>query len=321
MAKVQHMPFSDDKAVNVESGETRNEQGDATSSGGGQSRVLHALYLITAVFVLFLNFFLAQYDKFILSYFQADVISSLNLTAVDYAVLSGYATSIVYALLAIPVAFIADYTSARVWTLAIAALWYSLCVLFQGLSHNFWQILLARIGMGIGQAPVEALSISLISDLVAPEWLFLCESALYVAVYVGEAVSGQIATAFNATGTPWNDALKAIGIVGMVLAVIIRLVLREPLRRKSLIPTAVETEASEPGASSRLNRAKVQFLASLSQVIRMRSFWLLTLSSGSRQFSGNVFGWYVSIATLSGGSDSVSDKHADAGISDFHLYK
>ncbi len=55
------------------------------------------------------------------------------------------------------------------------AVWWSLCVVFQGLSNNFWQILLARIGMGIGQAPVEALSVSLISDLVGPQWIFLAE--------------------------------------------------------------------------------------------------------------------------------------------------
>jgi MFS family permease len=79
------------------------------------------------------------------------------------------------ALCALPTAFIADYTEGRVWVLTIAALWWSLCVLFQGLAHNFRQILLARIGMGIGQAPVEALSISLISDMVTPKWLFLSE--------------------------------------------------------------------------------------------------------------------------------------------------
>lgn len=137
--------------------------------------LLRTLYSIVAIFLLFLNFFLAQYDKFILSYFQHQVISSLNLTSSNYGVLSGYATSIVYALVAFPVAFIADYTEARVWVLSVMALWWSLCVLFQGLSHNFWQILLARIGMGIGQAPVEALSISLISDMVEPRWLFLSE--------------------------------------------------------------------------------------------------------------------------------------------------
>ena len=137
--------------------------------------LLSTVYLAIAVFLIFLNFFLAQYDKFVLSYFQAEVISSLNLSSADYGILSGYATGIVYALLALPIAFIADYVEARVWVLTVAALWWSLCVLFQGLSQTFWQILLARIGMGIGQAPVEALSISLISDLVDARWLFFAQ--------------------------------------------------------------------------------------------------------------------------------------------------
>ena len=133
------------------------------------------LHVSLSVFLLFLNFFIAQYDKFILSYFQSDILTSLDLSSSDYGILSGYATGIVYALLAIPVAFIADYTEARVWVLCIATLWWSICVIFQGLSHNFWQILLARIAMGIGQAPVEAISVSLISDFVDKDWIFLAE--------------------------------------------------------------------------------------------------------------------------------------------------
>jgi hypothetical protein len=122
-----------------------------------------------------------------------------------------------------------------------------------------------------------------------------------VSVYVGEAVSGQIATAFDKTGTPWNKALKAIGIVGMVVAVVTRLVMREPARRAPIIPLAQATDpALTPMTASPTRRknqkvahAKTQFLASLSHVMRLKSFWLLTLSSGARQFSGNVFGWYM----------------------------
>ena len=124
-----------------------------------------------SLLLLFLNYFLAQFDKFVLSYFQDEVITSLGLSQSQYGVLSGYATGIVYALLALPTAYIADYTSARVWVLMVAALWWSLCVVFQGLSNNFWQILLARIGMGIGQAPVEAISVSLISDLMGKRYV------------------------------------------------------------------------------------------------------------------------------------------------------
>ena len=131
--------------------------------------------IIISLCLLFLNYFLAQYDKFILSYFQDDVISNLKLSETSYGILSGYATGIVYALLALPTAYIADYTEARVWVLTISATWWSLCAIFQGLSRNFWQILLARIGMGIGQAPVEALSVSLISDLMGKEYVFFGE--------------------------------------------------------------------------------------------------------------------------------------------------
>jgi MFS family permease len=138
-------------------------------------KALPVVRIVVALVLLFLNYFLAQFDKFVLSYFQAEVIESLSLTSTQYGILSGYATGILYAVFALPVAFVADYTNARIWVLSVSALWWSLCVLFQGLSHNFWQILLARIGMGIGQAPVEALGISLISDLVPPEWLFVCE--------------------------------------------------------------------------------------------------------------------------------------------------
>jgi Na+/melibiose symporter-like transporter len=144
-------------------------------SGQPKHQAASVLRTIIAIVLLFLNYFLAQYDKFVLSYFQAEVVESLSLTSTQYGILSGYATGILFALFALPVAFVADHTNARVWVLTLAALWWSLCVLFQGLSHNFWQILLARIGMGIGQAPVEALSISLISDLVPMEWLFVCE--------------------------------------------------------------------------------------------------------------------------------------------------
>lgn len=152
----------------------------APSNGELQSNLVTrpsvpAWQITLSLVLLFLNYFLAQYDKFILSYFQTEVVTSLNLSQSAYGILSGYATGIVYALLALPAAYVADYTGARVWVLTVAAIWWSLCAIFQGLSHNFWQILLARIAMGIGQAPVEALSVSLISDLMGKEYVFFGE--------------------------------------------------------------------------------------------------------------------------------------------------
>jgi Na+/melibiose symporter-like transporter len=131
--------------------------------------------IVVSLILLLLNYFLAQYDKFILSYFQDSVVSSLDLSLSEYGIISGYATGIVYALLALPMAFVADYTSARLWVLSIAAVWWSLCAIFQGFSHSFVQLFLARIGMGIGQAAVEPLSVSLISDMLGKDYVFIGE--------------------------------------------------------------------------------------------------------------------------------------------------
>ncbi len=121
----------------------------------------------------------------------------------------------------------------------------------------------------------------------------IVHSFFYVGVYVGEAISGQIATAFIKTGTPWNDALKAIGIVGVVVAIVTRVLLREPDRRQLLAKDIAGTGAHPETFGSKLRQARVQLSSSVKYIVAMKSFWILTLSSGARQFSGNVFGWYM----------------------------
>lgn len=252
---------------------------------------LKTAHAYLSILILFINYFLAQYDKFVLSYFRADVEESLGLTSTQYGLISGYTTGIALAILALPVAFIADHTSARVWTLSIAATWWSLCVIFQGLSHNFTELYCARLGMGIGQAAVEALSISLISDLVGWRSVFIGNSVLYVGVYVGEAVSGQIANAFTKTGTGWQVAMRAIGITGIVVAVVLRVVLREPERRQGLV---LEADEAVPKVKSRsLKAVKGELVGTVRYIMRMRSFWLLVASAAMRQLAGNVFGYYM----------------------------
>lgn len=215
-------------------------------------------------------------------------------SASQYAVLSGYATGIVYALTAIPISYVADtFKSARVWVLSIAALWWSLCVIFQSLSNTFAQLLLARIGMGIGQSCVEPVSLSLISDF-RPGWrsVFIGESIFYVGVYIGEAISGQIATAFTDNDEGWRLALRAIGITGIVIAVLVRLLVRDERRLPGII---VDDKIFEDRsmASGHLAMAKGRLAVTIAYLVRMRSFWLLVLSAGIRQLAGNVFGYYM----------------------------
>ena len=122
-------------------------------------------------------------------------------------------------------------------------------------------------------------------------------SILYVGVYIGEAVSGQIATAFGKTNTPWNTALKTIGIVGIVIALLIRLLVREPHRQTSLVEMEYSnrfgTDIPNAPAQVKLSFAKRHALGTFDYLMRMRSFWLLALSASFRQLGGNVFGYYM----------------------------
>lgn len=116
-------------------------------------------------------------------------------------------------------------------------------------------------------------------------------------VYIGEAVSGQIAVAFAKTNTPWNTALIAIGIVGVVVAIFMRLLIREPPRQTSVIaisyPDHLGEHVSAVTTRTKLAYARSDVAATLNYILRMRSFWLLVLSASFRQLAGNVFGYYM----------------------------
>lgn len=136
---------------------------------------------------------------------------------------------------------------------------------------------------------------SLISDLVGWRNVFLGESVFYVGVYVGEAVSGQIATAFTTTGTSWQVAMHAVGITGLVAAVLILLLVREPDRQPSLVEGLQERGEEMLVRRNRELKSRdflavgKEFKAALNYVMHLRSFWLLVLSAAFRQLGGNVF--------------------------------
>lgn len=281
---VSVMTISSPTKEAVEAETIIEEQTDSSAQQQPEQPASIGAYLrgILSLLVLFTAFFLAQYDRFILSYFQLPITQELHISSAEYAILSGYATGISFAILSVPLAFISDHGRARVWILTGSVIWWSLCVLFQGLSQTYWQIACARVGMGIGQSAVEALSVSLISDLMGSrKYVAAGEGVLYVGIYIGEAISGQISTAFRKTGTSWRWALKGVGIFGIGVGVAVRIILwKEPKRREGLA-------RRDLAALTHTLKHTVVHIAG------MHSFWLFTLSSGLRTLSGVVFGYYM----------------------------
>ena len=143
--------------------------------------------------------------------------------------------------------------------------------------------------MGIGQSAVEALSVSLISDLSHPNYVPTLESLFYVGVYIGEAISGNISTAFRNTNTSWRWAFRSMGITGIVVSALILIFVREPLPGQYVR----SREAAEAEDTWESKSQATRIWEAFKFVVSMKSFWLLSLAASARQLGGNIFGYYM----------------------------
>ncbi|KAF2799669.1 MFS general substrate transporter [Melanomma pulvis-pyrius CBS 109.77] len=234
--------------------------------------------------VLFLNAFLAHFDNFILEYFKSKIAEDLHIQVGQYAQLSSYWTGFIYAISSMLIAWFADYATCRARTLALVSGLCGLCILSQGLVTNFKSLLVARVCMGIWQASVEALSISLISDMAPWPEVFLGSSVFYVANYITDATAGEIVRIFDVLGIKkWGDKMKCIGTVGMVFAAVVALVIPEPRRQKSLVRESTEEFGLCREKERRLGLAWRDVRKACVHMMRLRSLWVLVLSIGIRR--------------------------------------
>jgi MFS family permease len=184
------------------------------------------LVLLTVVYGF--NFIDRQIVGILAPFIQAD----LGLTNTQLGLLIGLAFAVLYTVVAIPIALLADkYSRVNILTAALA-MWSGFTAL-TGLAGNFLQIGLARMGVGIGEAGGSPPSHSIISDLYAKE-----ERAGALGFY-SMGIPFGIMFAYFATAmlmgksgdaVDWRRIFIILGLFGIVLAVIVRLVLREPKR-------------------------------------------------------------------------------------------
>ncbi len=107
-------------------------------------------------------------DRQILAILAPSIREDLGLSDTQIGALSGIAFGIFYATLAIPIARLADRYS-RVNIISICLAFWSLMTVLSGLAQNFLHLLIARIGLGIGEAGRAPPSHSLIADYFAPD--------------------------------------------------------------------------------------------------------------------------------------------------------
>ena len=229
------------------------------------------LVLLTIVYGF--NFIDRQIMGILAPFIQKD----LGLTNTELGLLIGLAFAVFYTFVAIPIAWLADRYN-RVNILSIALATWSGFTALTGLANNFIQIGLARMGVGIGEAGGSPPSHSIISDLFPKE-----ERASALGVYSMGIPLGIMAAYFvtaslmgsSGDDVDWRRIFIVLGLTGIGLAVIVKLVLKEPKRGAMEFDENVEIE-------------KPPFMQSLKELMKIPAWWAMCF--------GIAFGSFVSYA-------------------------
>jgi predicted MFS family arabinose efflux permease len=198
-----------------------NDAGAPVQIGYG-ARAWIALYMLCALYVL--NFL----DRSLLSILAKPIEDTLQISDGQLGLISGLYFALFYCFIAIPLGWVADRTN-RVNVLSVACVIWSAATACCGLAANYAQLVMARMAVGVGEAGGVPPSYALITDFFRPGrrgmafGIYNLGPALGAAA--GIAFGASIAAAFN-----WRDAFIAIGVIGVVVAGVFKLIVREPAR-------------------------------------------------------------------------------------------
>jgi len=207
-------------------------------------------------------------DRQILVIVQSPIKAEMGLSDTQLGLLSGFAFAMVYITAGIPIAYWADRGNRRsIISLAIAV--WSAMTAISGLAQSYAQLLLARIGVGIGEAGGSPPAHSMISDYYPPERrataLSIYSAGLHFGIFVGFLLGAWISSSLG-----WRAAFMLVGVPGVVFAAIFFLTVKEPQRGR--------WESGDEVAPSL--RETVAVLA------RLRAFWYIAVGTGLTAFAG-----------------------------------
>lgn len=186
-----------------------------------------------ALFLLMTVYAFNMLDRQIVTILVEPMKADLNLADWQIGMISGLAFALFYTLLGIPLARIADRGN-RVGMIAIALFVWSGFTAVCGLARNFTELLLARIGVGVGEAGCTPAAHSLITDYVPREQRGRALALYSLGVPVG-SLAGLVLGGILLATLGWRAAFLIAGLPGIFLAVIVWFTLDEPRKQAAAI--------------------------------------------------------------------------------------
>jgi len=184
--------------------------------------------------------------------------------------LAGTAFALFYVTLGIPIAQLADRFNRRNLIALAVAVWSGMTAL-SGFAANIWQLTLARVGVGIGEAGCSPPAHSMIADLYPPERRSSAMGFYTLGISAGIMLA-YLAGGWVADNIGWREAFFVVGIPGLLLAVLVRFTVQEPQRG-----------ASEQRADS---GQRPSLLVVMRFLLARRSFLYMAVGAGISSFVG-----------------------------------
>ncbi len=250
-----------------------NEKAAFAAGSGSSAADSAAARTRTMLWVLLVVYIFNFLDRQIVNILAEPIKGDLGLSDTELGLLAGPAFAVFYALLGIPIARYADKEGTnRVRLISLALAIWSAMTAVCGLAQNFVQLLFARIGVGVGEAGCTPAAHSLITDSVPAEKRSSAIAFYGMGVPIGSLLGLIIGGIVNDL-YGWRVALMLVGLPGLLLALFILFVLREP---RHLRPA--EAVAAAP--------AQLSTGAALKEIFASRAFVFILIAASVTAFLG-----------------------------------
>lgn len=221
----------------------------------------YVLFLLTIVYAL--NFI----DRQILVVLQESIKIDMGLSDAQLGLLTGFAFAIFYVSVGIPIARWADSGNRKNIVAGAVAIWSGMTAI-SGLTQNYFQLLLARIGVGIGEAGGSPPSHSILSDYYPAKErgraMAIYSMGVYIGILVGYGIGGWVNQHYG-----WRIAFFAVGIPGLLIALLVKFTIREPIRGL---------------ADGNTKKESPTFKQTLNRLWQLHSFRFFTVAAGLTAF-------------------------------------
>jgi MFS family permease len=230
-----------------------------------------------ALGVLFLGYVVNFIDRSILAILLEPIKLDLALTDTQLGLLGGLAFAIFYTTMGIPIAALADRWS-RVKILSISIVIWSGMTALCGMASGFMMLLLARIGVGVGEAGASPPSHSLISDYFPLKTRATALSIYALGIPFGSMV-GNFVGGWGAQELGWRMTFLMVGLPGIFVALLVWTTLKEPPRGMSEIKIKAAPAPEPEDAAPRVKDV-------LAFLWKRKSFRHLGFAAGAHAFVG-----------------------------------